>query len=433
MRQIRSGQPFLYRENGLNSTVLEVRLRENVHGSSLQQALSCAMVRYPYFQVQLVQSRNTYFLAENTRTLLATPTKRLRVLGSMATGYHLLDVTFFNRSIRIAFHHALCDGRGIQPFVETLVYYYCCARSRKALDATGIRLASQPLLAGETAQSIGTTRYDYDASNVITVDKDGFALPSLAQPITAYYRTELQIPEQAFLAYAKQIGATPAILLSLLLSDSIATCYGPTDKPIVCSMATDYRAKIGVPNTYENCVGSLYLPYTAAVAASTPTQQAQHFRALLQQQQSVDAVRCAVNAQIGLFDKLDALPTLAEKRHMMAMFNDMCINTYVISYLGQFNLQSCAPYLDSIHLYNSGVAGLRVNMIAAADCFSIDVLQSFADMCIVTTLQQKLQQIGMPYTCTPASIYETVKDCAQRTAAHRWHDVPVQTRTACTK
>ena len=43
MEKIRSGQPYLYRKNGLNSTVIEVRMIDNINGVALNSALKKAL------------------------------------------------------------------------------------------------------------------------------------------------------------------------------------------------------------------------------------------------------------------------------------------------------------------------------------------------------------------------------------------------------
>lgn len=419
MEKIRSGQSFLYRENGLNSTVIDVRMRDKVRGDFLNQALIKSLQRYPYLTAKLVEKNGDYYFEKSDISMTAIKTDKLRVLGSMSTGYHLLDVTYSAQKIYVAFHHALCDGRGIKPFVETLVYYYCCLRYNKALDNTGIRLAEESLFEGETQEPIGYMPYDFDASNIPVVSKDGYALPENSEESANYYRTEINLNQRQFIDYAKAHNATPAILLALIVSGSIKTLHPDIDKPIVCSMATDFRHEIGMDNTHKNCVGSIYLPYSEETEKMPLTEQAMLYRRLMKEQKSQDAVKANINMQIGLFGKLDTLHTLDEKRQMMSMFNDMCIDTYVISYLGQFSLDSCSEYIESMHLYNSGVRGVRINMISVAEYISVDILQSFESDGLVNAVLRSFDETGIDYLAKRFVPFETVKDKAFVTASHQ--------------
>ncbi len=162
MDKIRSGQSFLYRENGLNSTVLDIRMKNKIRGDYLQRALTVTLQRYPYMASKLVEKAGDCYLLESRISMNVVKTHNLRQLGSMSTGYHLVDVTYWDNRICIAFHHALCDGRGIKPFLETLVYYYCCLRYNREFDSSGIRLSEDALLPGETHEPIGDSLLKVD-------------------------------------------------------------------------------------------------------------------------------------------------------------------------------------------------------------------------------------------------------------------------------
>lgn len=123
--KIRSGQSYLYKQYGMESEVIEVRLKKKISGSFLNQALMTAMKRYPYFNTKLVEKDGDFYIVQNDQSLIAKRTEKLAKLGHISCGYHLIDITYYDYSIYISFHHALCDGRGVMPFVETLIYYYC--------------------------------------------------------------------------------------------------------------------------------------------------------------------------------------------------------------------------------------------------------------------------------------------------------------------
>jgi len=93
------------------------------------------------------------------------------------------------------------------------------------------------------------------------------------------------------------------------------------------------RNELGLSNTHKNCVTSLYLPYSEGLEGLPLKEQATTYRQLIKEQRSPDAVRSAANSQIGMSDRLDSLETLAEKKEMLSFFDDLCINTFVVSYL----------------------------------------------------------------------------------------------------
>ena len=410
MRKIRSGQAYLYRNCGIRSTVYEVSMKDKIRGDLLRRALEKAMKRYPYLTSKLVEKNGDFYIADNLLPVAFAKTDKFRALGSIEVNYQLVDVTYKDKKICVAFHHALCDGRGIMPFIRTLLYYYCYMKYNKTFDATGIRLAGEPLLEDETMEPFGDSKYDIGNTPMPEIVKDGYALPENANEVSNYYRYEININRDKFMAFAKENNASPAILVALLASKSIKKLHPGVDKPIVCSMASDMRKELGLENTHKNCVSSLYLPYTEVVEKLSFNEQATMYRKLMKQQKQTDVVKRAANSQIGLSDKLDELKTFAAKKQMLSFFNDFCINTFVISYAGQLQLGECEKYVDSMHLYSSGTKGLILNMLSAGDYITVDLLQSFESEQFASEFMKSLEEIGLEYNSSRRIDFTTTYD-----------------------
>ncbi len=396
MKQIRSGQAFLYRNAGYDSTVLEIRMKDKVTGSYLQVALTNAAQRYPDMTQKLVEKDGVYYLHRDDNSMTVNKTAKFRPLGSMTTGYHLLDVTYTGNLIRIAFHHGLCDGRGVMPFVETLIYDYCRQKyPRKHFSPEGIHLAGEPVPPEESAEPFSTQFYEVDEDKVFHAPSDGFSLPESTATPDACYRTELVLDEDSFVGSAKKIGATPAIFASILVSDCILRCNSDAGKPIICNMVMDLRSAIGAELTHRNCVGSATLPYSAREQLKSPEAIAAEYRQLLAAQREPNTIKSGLNRQIGLFNKLDELHSLEEKRKLMSFFNGMINHTYVISYLGRMRLNDYAEYVESAHFYSDTICGLTINMLSASGKFSFEVLQGFHETKYVDTMKEAFAPYGL--------------------------------------
>lgn len=251
--KVRSGQSYLYKKYGMESEVIEIRFQKKVTGSLLNQALLTAMKRYPYFSTRLVEKDGDFYIVQNEQALLARRTKELARLGHISCGYHLIDITYYEYSIYISFHHALCDGRGIMPFVETLIYYYCDLKYGKKTLPEGVRLAGSPLLPGETADPF-LQQYDFDQNKeFINLSRDAFAIPeNVAVDERTNYRYEVRLPSVQYLSVCKKNNATPVILLALLMSRAITELYPEYDKPINANIAADMRDALDAQNTFKN-------------------------------------------------------------------------------------------------------------------------------------------------------------------------------------
>ena len=409
--KIRSGQSYLYKQHGMESEVIEVRFHKKVSGSKLNEALMLTKKRYPYFKTKLVEKDGDFYIVQNKINLYARKTKKLAQLGHMAVGNHLIDVTYYGNSVYIAFHHALCDGRGVMPFIETLLYYYCRKKYRTKTRVDGVRLRSDPLLPGETVDPFMQT-YDFDENKeFISLSRDAHAIPENIPSVEeTVYRYEVTIPHEAFMKICKENNATPVILLSLLMSRGIAALYPDYQKPINANIATDMRGALGVPNTYKNCVKSMILPYSREFAQKSLREQATEHRAVLKAQMDPDYCRKEASGMMGLFNKLDSLCGFEEKQKIMAFFEGMLLNTYVISYLGQFKLGDNARHIESIHLYNSGTTGLGINMISCGERFVLDFKQSFASDKYVKAFCAELEKLDLGYTVSEAIPFLTPGD-----------------------
>lgn len=65
--KVRAGQSYLYKSRGMESEVIELRFKEKVSGSFLNQALNMSNRRYPYMNTSMIE-------LDATSTLYRTPT-----------------------------------------------------------------------------------------------------------------------------------------------------------------------------------------------------------------------------------------------------------------------------------------------------------------------------------------------------------------------
>lgn len=362
MRKIRSGQSFLYREQGYNSTVIEVNMKDIIHGGLLQAALEKTTERFPYMMDKLVEKENSYYLCPNNSVpMQVAKTTNFRALGSKEVGYHLLDVTFIDNSIRVAFHHAFCDGGGVKPFVETLVYYYCCLKYEKVFSCEGIHTVEEVPDASEVMEPFGSQPFDVNENDIRSVDCDGFSLPESTISPKRCYRTSIVVDQAEFVSFAKAHNATPSILTAILVSSSIHQIHPEADKSIICNLAVDFRPALSMENVHKNCTGIIYLPYSKADSKREIPNLASTYRALLSDQRNANAVKASVNSQIALFNRVDQAKTMKEKQELLSFINNSCLNSYVISYLGQMNFNDFGKHVNSAHLYSGEIKGLTVN------------------------------------------------------------------------
>ena len=139
-------------------------------------------------------------------------------------------------------------------------------------------------------------------------------------------------------------------------------------------------------------------------------EQATEYREILKAQRDKDYCRKEANAMSGLFDKLDGFDSYEEKQKIMDFFEGMTLDTYIISYLGKFNLGENAVHIDEIHLYNSGTTGLGINMISCGESFIPDFKQNFASDKYVKAFSVQLDKLGIECQISEAIPFITPGD-----------------------
>lgn len=113
---------------------------------------------------------------------------------------------------------------------------------------------------------------------------------------------------------------------------------------------------------------------------------------------------------IGLFDKLDSLSGFEEKQKIMSYFDSFVLNTFVISYLGQFKLGDNSKYIDEMYLYNSGTIGLGLKMIACSDYFCVVFKRNFESEKYVHAFCKQLELNGIKYDASEKIPFLTPTD-----------------------
>ena len=119
-----SGMPYLYRSKGLPSEVYDVRMREGINGELLKLAIADTVFRYPYFGVRFREKDGDFYAVRNEMELEAHHKDGFIPLGGHSNNYHLMGVTYWEKSLKLSFHHGLTDGRGAKTFLETLLRFY---------------------------------------------------------------------------------------------------------------------------------------------------------------------------------------------------------------------------------------------------------------------------------------------------------------------
>ncbi len=414
--KVRAGQPYLYRENGLPSEVYEIRMNNEVDHSALSTALEETIERYPYFKVRYEEHDGDFYAVENDLPLEAFESEELIPLGGTENNYYLIGVTHHGKSINVSFHHGLADGRGVKSFVETLIYYYCRAAYGSSADRDGILTSTVPMTCAESTEPCGQ-KYPVDRSSLKKIEgisRKGFTLPETKAQKSAHRRYELKFPQKDFIRLCKDNGASPIVMLSVMMSRAIRELYPESNEVINSNFPVDARAALGCENTYKNCVKSISLPYGEHELEMSTEELCRYYKSLMNEQRAPERCKDEFNKIITLLNAVSHLHSFKKKRMIMKFLDNLKLDTYLISYIGQFTLNENERYVESIHLYSDCSAGLVMNMTCQCGYFCIDFVQDFEGDKYVNALTRQFEQASIELSVSDEIVFSTPCDTLMR-------------------
>lgn len=409
--KIRAGQSYLYKLHGMESEVLEIRLAEKVHGDALNRALRKTLQRFPWVNTRALELDGDFYIVQNPVSMTVLRSQHLASLGSVSCGYHLVDITWYGSSLFISFHHALCDGRGIMAFAETLIWCYFQERRMYSKAEDGVALPEEPLHGDEALDPFFQDFGPVEKTEDLNLPREGYHIREGDEDHGEdSWRYEVIFDHDPFIRKMKDLNATPAILVSLLMSRAICSVR-ETDRPVLANIAFDMRKALCCENSFKNCVSTLTLPYRGC---SSCEETVSAWRDLMNRQRSPE--RCRNNARMmqGLFEKLDSLSSFETKQSIMGFFDGMALDSFVLSYPGRMRLGANMEMVDEIHLYNSGTKGLGVNMIDTGRRFCVDIKQSFPCSDYAEAFRAEALRLGLSTVLRPAIEFRTPCDSLVR-------------------
>lgn len=435
--RIFAGLPYLYRSKGLPSEVYEVRFREQIDPELLNRSIADTLERYPYFAVRLLEEKGDFYAVPNDLPLEAFHTQELIPLGGTENHYHMMGISYREKVLKISFHHGLTDGRGAKSFLETLVNYYAdYAMQKKHLENGSERASGSAAKDSadekecfenaykevqkqhhEKASELSDAEYIDPCENkheltgksgkAEGLTSKGFKLPETANK-SGHRRYELRFSQKEFMGVCKKYGASPIILLSMMMSGAIRKLYPENDKPIISNFPMDARKILGCDVTFKNCVKSMSLPYGETEQKLSMEELAAHYKELLNKQKDHDYCAKEFNNIVMFLGLIGHIHSFKGRQKLLGFMENLALDTYLISYVGQFDVSE--DYVDEVHLYSNCSDGLVLNMTCQSGDFIIDLTQDFESAAYVEALQKEFAAEGISVKVSDEILFETPYD-----------------------
>ena len=399
----------LYKNESIFAMIIRVRvvMKEAVDGETLRSAVNTAMKRYPYFAVRVgLDDDGGYVLEPNAEPVVVLgPTTQLPRLGSRAVNGHLLFVQYEGREINFYISHALCGGRGAQPWVMTLVYQYVVEKYHVTPDAPQIRKPDSPLLPGECDEPsfamLGNEkpifRYHSKKPAVLGLDYlNGMFNPFKRKPNFRVYT----FAQKDILSFVKNNDSSVTSFFLVVMAKALDKVL-PADIPVIGGeTAHNPSATLGLPHSHIDLLSHVHLDYTRE-----------------QLQWDLDKLGTMTRGQIVLqtdpsvslyelkreFLLLEELETVHGQKEKLAYFkqNDPYEGknaqhgTFIANYTGWMDWGEVADYVDSFVFVVEGHVLLEVS--ALGDRIFLSFMQLLDETKYTDAFEAVLTELGIPF------------------------------------
>lgn len=406
MEKIFSAMPFYYgaTKEAPNTFRVTVEMKDEVDGAMLARAVKLAMVRYPYFCVQIRVTDAELLLEDNGREVTVKESRTPVSLGGAEAGGHLLAFSWWGNTISLDMFHGLSDGGGAFPMLATVLYCYCREKYDPDLDSEGIRLPGDeisreeieepyPWSVDESIRPVGKAA----RKEALNLAKAGLCRPGTSMVYC------MEIPEDAYMRYSRDKDGSPAAITALLLARAIDRLHGDNKLPIICGMAMNTRKALGRPLSHHSLVSQLFLEYKESMKKMDIRDQATCFRGMIMVQGQEENVWDSVRNNIRLFERAQAIPDIEGRRRMLrqVVSSFLDVDTFKVSYVGKNGMGAAEAYIRSIYsLVDLNGSGIMIEVNSADGKFCLSFMQEWEEDIYIKAFMQELEREGITYTLT---------------------------------
>lgn len=380
---------------------LALRLKDEVNGDMLREALDKTQKRYPYFSVHLSRNDKEYFYEENTAPIALLNTDRRITLNAPESNGHVWAVCYQNEWLYFDFYHGIADGTGMYMVLATLLYYYCSARYG-VTDHEGIRTLEDPVLPEETIDPL-------DMLPAIDISKLPQQRPELAFSVVddggakrcTPVILDVEIPESAFLKFTSASDASPGTMVSLLISRAIDARFPQREKNITAGYVVNGRPMLHAPMSHHNCVTTVRYDYTERLKKIPFDMQCTALRGITFLQSDAAYVQKMMTVMSSRYKATMAMPGSAEDK--MKIFAQMMASgrlfyTQIVSYVGQWKQKGVGMHIDEFWTHVPSTIDFTTEVSAINGKIGLSIHQQFDDDELMDLFFRQLDENDIPYT-----------------------------------
>lgn len=339
-------------------------MKDEVDENALRRAVNIATRRYPYFMVKLSYAEDGSYIFEpnDSDIVVIRSGKKNPDLCTEQVNNHLLYVDYEGRDIYFNFSHALAGGKGVTPWLMTCVYQYVVEKYNVLPNAPAIRKPDSAMFPDENAVAKYEQFEDavlYQNSklqqNRASLVKD--YINGLFNPFKKsheYYIFEFK--QEDIINLVKGSDNSVNSFFDILMFQTMCKVLPDKGDIIIAETAHNPVADLGIPNTRNNYLSHVLIPYSRQMAdwdiekLGTLTRGA----IILQSDSMYSLYEC--KRQYRFDEEIDKVNGKAAKqkyakKNSLSLGKDATHGTFIVNYTGYMDWGELADYIESyVHI-----------------------------------------------------------------------------------
>ena len=379
-----------------------ITLNIPIEPECLKKAVEKAIKRNYYFGLTpVLNERGEVFLEENREAVAVYPDDgSFCDLGTKDSNGYMFKVFYSGNSIRLEVFHVLTDGRGMDAFMKSVVYYYLTLSGHDINSEGMIMTDEMPVDPTETIPLTDTIPRDYDknkkfhAENVFVIPEDYKYIKTPYQKII-----DISFPAEQFIAVTKKYKTTPMPLLGAWMNQVLRSLYNVGGKNIVISVPVDMREMNGSKSLGNYC-GSIAIEASDKRAGDSTEEQIADIRDQLKAK-AVPEILYEKIAELKQAEDMIRQTPLDSKEDFEALLKRSeegpARNTYTLTNVGKLrfpkDMEAYIADYDMCGMYSG--KGIVLGAYTFGDTGHWLISQNFESVSIAKELCEKAKEAGI--------------------------------------
>ena len=399
----------LYKNESIFSMIIRLRvvMKEKVDMKTLNSAVNTAIKRFPYFAVRVgLDEDGGYVLEPNAAEVVVLGrTWHLPKLGSRAVKGHLLFVQCEGREINFYISHALCGGRGAQPWVMSTVWQYVKEKYHVEPVAPEIRKPGSPLLPGEadepTLEMLGTEqpvfRYKSKKPAILGIDYlNGMYNPFKRKPNFMLYT----FAQKDIVSFVKSKDSSVASFFLIVMAKALDRVLPEKIRVIGGETAHNPTASLGMPHSHIDLLSHVHIDFTREQLQWDMEKLGTMTRGQIVLQTDPSVSFAELRKEFCFLEELEAIHGQKQKlayfkKHDPYEGKNAQHGTFIANYTGWMDWGEVADYVDSFVFIVEGHVLLEVSSLG--DRIFLSFMQLLDEKKYTGAFEAVLTELGIPF------------------------------------